>query len=460
MSKGSKQKPAVWELHNARAMAVRTLEKIRNGAYSNIQLNQTVKEAELDERDVHLMTTLVYGVIQRRMTLEFWLKPFVAKPDKLDPWVRELLYVSLFQMTFLDKIPQHAIFDEAINIAKRRGHDGTRKFVTGVLHAIERQGLPDIDAIEDPVERLSIKASLPVWLIEQLTKELGWEKAERIALAINDAPAQSARVNLAVTTVAEATKMLEAEGFTVTPSKVTPEALLLAGGHVASSKAFADGLVTLQDESAMLMAPSLEVQPGDQVLDAAAAPGGKTTQIATYLNPVVGGHVEALDIHDHKVSLINQNAERLHVADRIHARNLDARKVDEAFADQSFDRILVDAPCTGFGLLRRKPEIRYDKTMADSLSLQKIQLGILDAAAPKLKAGGRLVYGTCTILQTENEDVVNQFLASHPDFELVPTKTAYDLHAADDQGMVHMFPDDYESDGFFIATLQKKTTVD
>lgn len=456
MSKGSSNKVAEWELHNARAMAIRTLEKIRNGAYSNLQLNNTVKQAELDERDVHLMTTMVYGVIQRRMTLEYWLKPFVKKPEKLDPWVRELLYVSLFQMKFLDKVPNHAIFDEAINIAKRRGHDGVRKFVTGVLHAIDREGVRSFDEITDKVERLSVEASLPTWLINQLTEELGWEKASRIAMAINDAPAQSARVNLAVTTVADATKILEEEGFTVTPSKVTPDALLLAGGHVASSQAFKDGLVTLQDESAMLMAPSLDIQPDDQVLDAAAAPGGKTTQIATYLNAAEGGHVEALDIHDHKVGLINQNAERLHVADRINARTLDARKVDEAFADGQFDRILVDAPCSGFGLLRRKPEIRYDKSIEDSLSLQKIQLGILEATAPKLKAGGRMVYGTCTILRSENEDVVDMFLAEHPDFELVPTYTAYDLDARDDRGMVHMFPDDFESDGFFIATLQKK----
>ena len=143
------------------------------------------------------------------------------------------------------------------------------------------------------------------------------------------------------------------------------------------------------------------------------------------MNAAEGGHVEALDIHDHKVGLINQNAERLHVADRINARTLDARKVDEAFADGQFDRILVDAPCSGFGLLRRKPEIRYDKSIEDSLSLQKIQLGILEAAAPKLKAGGRMVYGTCTILRSENEDVVDMFLADHPDFELVPTYTAY-----------------------------------
>jgi len=456
MSKGTNNKIADWELKNARALAVRTLEKVRNGAYSNLQLNTIVKQAQLEQRDVNLLTTMVYGVIQHRLTLEFWLKPFVKKPEKLDPWVRELLYMSLFQMKYLDKIPTHAIFDEAINLAKRRGHDGVRKFVTGVLHAIEREDVPSFEHLTDDVERLSIMASLPVWLINQLTTELGWEKTQKIALAINEAPAQSARVNRALTTVAEVTPLLEAEGFTVTPSNVMPDALLLSGGHVASSQAFQDGLVTLQDESAMLMAPSLGLAPDMKVLDAAAAPGGKTTQIATYLDATAGGLVEALDIHEHKVGLINENATRLHVADRIHAQVLDARKVDDVFEDATFDRILVDAPCSGFGLLRRKPEIRYEKSLADSLNLQKIQLAILDAVAPKLKAGGRLVYGTCTILQTENEDVVTQFLANHADFEIMPTQTDYDLHAQDAQGMVHMYPDDFASDGFFIATLQKK----
>ncbi len=274
MSKGKSNVIAGWEQKNPRALAVRALEKIQNGAYSNLQLNQIIKQSQLEERDIHLMTTMTYGVIQHRLTLEYWLHPFVADWKKLDAWVKELLYISLFQMEYLDKVPNHAIFDEAIAIAKRRGHDGTRKFVTGVLHAIDRQGVRAIDDITDPVQRLSIAASLPVWLIEELTAELGVEKATAIAGAINEAPAQSARVNLAVTTVAAATTALEAEGFTVTPSKVVPEALLLHGGHVASSQAFQDGLVTLQDESAMLMAPSLQIEPGNHVLDAAAAPGG------------------------------------------------------------------------------------------------------------------------------------------------------------------------------------------
>lgn len=456
MTKGNNDTIASWELSNTRALAIRTLERVQNGAYSNLQLNQMIKQSKLEGRDVTLLTTIVYGVIQRRMTLEFWLKPFVKDPNKLDPWVRELLYTAIFQLAFLDKVPKHAIFDETITIAKRRGHDGVRKFVTGVLHAIDRQGLAEFETIADPIERLSIETSLPQWLIKQLEQELGFEKMEKIARSVNDAPAQSARVNLAVTTVSAAIERLIEEGFAVERSKVAPEALILHGGHVASSESFQDGWVTLQDESAMLMAPSLQIQPADQVLDAAAAPGGKTTQIATYLDATLGGKVTALDIHDHKVALINQNAERLHVADRIEALKLDARKVDEQFADQTFDRVLVDAPCSGFGLLRRKPEIRYGKTMADSMSLQKVQTAILDAVADKLKVGGRLVYGTCTILRIENEDVIDQFLAKHTEFKLVPTYTEFGLNASDDRGMVHMFPDDFASDGFFIATLEKQ----
>lgn len=457
MSKKTNQKIANWEQTNPRALAVRVLEKVRNGAYSNLQLNSVIKQSSLSEKNVNLMTTMVYGVIQHRLTIEYWLTPFVKRPQKLEPWVRELLFISLYQLQYLDKIPDHAIFDEAINIAKRRGHDGIRKFVTGVLHTVQRQGLSlDFKEIDNPVEQLSVQSSLPTWLVQTLQDQLGWEKTVSIAKSVNEAPAQSVRVNKAVTTVDDVTSQLTDEGFTVVPSQVTPDALLVSDGHVASSQLFKDGLLTLQDESAMLMVPSLALEPFNQVLDAAAAPGGKTTQIATYLDNSQGGKVTALDIHDHKAKLIRENAERLHVINRVETQVLDARKVDEKFTDETFDRILVDAPCSGFGLLRRKPEIRYEKSLNDSYQLQKIQKDILDAVASKLKKDGRLVYGTCTILKTENEDVIDAFLADHDDFKLVPTQTSFDLDVLDARGMLHIYPDDFGSDGFFVATLVKQ----
>jgi len=455
MTTQSKGKIPQWEKNNARALAVRTLEKVQNGAYSNLQLNAIVKQSELDSRDIAFMTNMVYGVIQHRLTLIYWLGHFVAKPEKLDPWVRELLLISIFQMVYMDKVPKHAIFDEAIELAKRRGHAGIRKLVTGVLHAIDREGLSDFSEIKSLSERFSIQYSMPEWLVESFLNDYGEERTEQLLISVNEAPKQSARVNTAMNTVDEAVATLETEGFTVERSKVSPVGLLLSGGHVASSDAFGNGLVTLQDESAMLMAPAMTLTPDMQVLDAAAAPGGKTTQIATYLDPAQGGKVTALDIHEHKVALIEDNAARLAVAPQVDARLLDARKVDEAFENQTFDRILVDAPCSGFGLLRRKPEIRYDKSISDSQNLQSIQLAILDAVASKVKVDGDIIYGTCTILQIENTDVVNAFLATHDNFKLVPTKLEYDLDVRTADGSVQILPDDFGSDGFFIATLRR-----
>lgn len=456
MSKSSYQALQSFELADPRAMAVRTLERVSAGAYSNLQLDAMVKRSHLTERDVHFMTTLVYGVIQHRLTLEYWLKYFVKDLKRIDPWVKEVLLVALYQWQFLDKVPQHAIFDQAIELAKRRGHVGIRKFVTGILHAMDRQGLPSLTAISEPTERLALSYSLPQWLMQRLIDDYGLIRAEGIAASLNQAPAQSVRVNTAEVTVEQARDDLEQAGFTVTPSDISPVALkLTGGGHISETVAFQTGQMTIQDEAATLMVPSLQIEPHMRVLDAAAAPGGKTTQMATYLDAQAGGIVEALDIHPHKVKLIQDNARRLHVADRIHAQALDARKVDQAFADASFDRILVDAPCSGLGLLRRKPEVRYEKQLSDSYALQKIQLAILEAVAPKLKVGGRLVYGTCTLLKIENDDVIAAFIAQHPEYRLVPTHLEKELPVQDDQGLVHILPDQYQTDGFFIATLER-----
>ncbi|MBY7147557.1 methyltransferase domain-containing protein, partial [Levilactobacillus brevis] len=193
------------------------------------------------------------------------------------------------------------------------------------------------------------------------------------------------------------------------------------------SALFADGAITIQDESAMLPVEALQLRPGDQVLDACAAPGGKTTQIAAQLDAHSGGKVTALDLHEKKVKLIEANAERLHVTDRVDAVALDARKIDDQFPKKQFDRILVDAPCSGLGLIRRKPEIRYEKTPQDIQQLQRVQLDILNAVSKKLKPNGILVYSTCTILDTENDEVVAQFLATHPEFSPMRVTTAQNI---------------------------------
>ncbi|KRN88583.1 16S rRNA (cytosine(967)-C(5))-methyltransferase RsmB [Ligilactobacillus ceti] len=437
-----------------RYLAVELLTKIeKQGTYSNLGLNQTIQKHNLSKKDVNLLTTLVYGVIQHQLTLEFWLKPFIKNPKKLQPWVKQLLYTALYQMQYLDKIPKRAIFNETIEIAKVKGHAGIRKFVTGILHTIDREGLQDPNAIADPNERMSILTSTPLWLVQELTKEVGVAKMTTILESINQSPTQTVRYNRQLTSLDDLKPALEAEGFTIEESPVTPAALHLNGKFIPSSQAFAAGQIIIQDESAMLAVEAMDLQGDEAVLDACAAPGGKTTQIASYLTT---GQVTALDIHKHKVKLIAENAKRGQVADKVVAVNLDARESLTKFGAEKFDKILVDAPCSGIGLMRRKPEVKYEKTLADSQNLHRVQVGILNAVAPTLKKGGCLTYSTCTILAEENQAVIDEFLQQNPDFIQVKTPSLNNLKADRTELGLTIYPDDYLSDGFFIASLQKK----
>lgn len=439
-----------------RALAVEALTRVANGAYSNLQLEQTLESHNLSDVDRRFVTNLVYGTIQHQLTLEYYLAGFVKPNQKVLPWVKMTLLVALYQELYLDRVPKRAIFNEAIQLAKDRGHEGIRRFVTGVLHAIDRQGLPDISQIKDPVQRLSLQYSVPEWLVTAIQKQVGDEKAVSILETINQPAAQSVRVNTAVATAEAVQQSLTDQGYTVTPSVVAGNAFRLDDKAANQSNVFETGELTIQDESAMLPVEALQVRPGDQVLDACAAPGGKTTQIAALLDAHSGGKVTALDLHPKKVNLIEKNAERLHVSDRVDAVALDARKINDRFPKKQFDRILVDAPCSGLGLIRRKPEIRYEKTPQDIQQLQRVQLGILDAVSEKLKPNGILVYSTCTILDTENADVAAKFLADHPDFESMRVNTQ--LQVKDDRSTdtLAIYPDDFDSDGFFVSAFRKK----
>ncbi|KRM13158.1 16S rRNA (cytosine(967)-C(5))-methyltransferase RsmB [Paucilactobacillus suebicus] len=439
---------------SVRFLALEALDKVLlSGAYSNLQLNQVIAQAHLSDADRRLLTNIVYGVIQHRITLEYWLAPFI-KGKKLESWVQVLLLMSLYQYKYLDKVPEWAITDESIKIAKIKGHPGIRKLVTAVLHNILRQGVRSFDQLQDQTTRLSTEYSVPSWLIDELASQYGDSKTHEILKKINQPAHQSIRVKQSADTE-QVIKSLEDDGFSVKRSTVTSYALIISGKSAAESPLFRDGTITIQDESAMLAVDSMKINPGDQVLDACAAPGGKTIQIAEHLDINNGGKVTALDIHQHKIKLIKDNAKRMHTNSVIDAIQLDARKVSEKFADESFDRILVDAPCSGFGLIRRKPEIRYEKTLEDSFHLQTIQLNILDAVATKVKKGGIITYSTCTILQQENNQVVNKFLQSHPDFTLQKTETSNQLFNDREDKTLTILPSDFDSDGFFVATLKR-----
>lgn len=439
----------------ARYLALESLEKVlTSGAYSNLQLNQVIEKNNLADNDRRLLTNLVYGVIQHRLTLEYWLEPF-TKGKKIDDWVKALLMMAIYQYHYLDKVPDWAVTDESIKLAKQRGHEGIRKFVTAILHRILREGLTDFNQIASETTRASIEYSVPEWLITELINQYGTEKMIEIVQSLNQPANQSLRINTRLTDKEEVSRQLYEADLDFRDSQVAENALVLEHGVIANTEAFKNGEITIQDESAMLAVENMHLQPSFRVLDACAAPGGKTVQIAAELDADAGGQVTALDIHQHKIKLIESNAKRLAVNDVVKAIDLDARKVDEKFTDESFDAILIDAPCSGFGLIRRKPEIRYEKQLSDSYNLQKIQLEILAAVAPKIKKNGIITYSTCTILRQENDDVVNQFLANHPEFTLERTQTNLNLKDDRQSDTLTILPSDYGSDGFFVSSLRR-----
>ncbi|WP_027408183.1 16S rRNA (cytosine(967)-C(5))-methyltransferase RsmB [Anoxybacteroides tepidamans] len=442
---------------NVREVALEALLAIEEQeAYSNLQLNQMIRASRLSEKDTGLLTEIVYGTIQRRDTLDYYLRPFLEKARKLQKWVQMLLRLSLYQMLYLDRIPDRAVIFEAVEIAKKRGHRGVASMVNGVLRAIQRQGVPSIDDIADDIERLSVQTSHPYWLVKRWVDQYGFEETEKMCEANLQAPKQTARVNTARTTVEEVIKMLSQEGVEVARGEIAPEAIQAKKGNLAHTKAFEQGYITIQDESSMLVTRALHPMEHERVLDSCAAPGGKSTHIAERMNGT--GQVISLDIHEHKVKLIEEQAKRLHLPN-IAAHVLDSRRASSRFAEESFDKILVDAPCSGFGVIRRKPDIKYAKTEADLPALASLQLEILTKVAPLLRKGGTLVYSTCTIDRDENEAVVTEFLRRHPEFapdNTLAARLPEKVRPYVANGQLRLLPHYFGSDGFFIASLRKK----
>lgn len=448
----TKKKVRIWN-GNVRDAALSILLAVdKNQAYSNLLLTQTINKYNIEAKDRALLTELTYGTLQHKYTLDYYLKPFIR--GKVELWVQWLLRLSLFQMEYLSRIPNHAIVNEAVEIAKRRGHKGVASMVNGVLRSILRKGVPSLLEIEDPIERLSIETSHPKWLVEMFVEDYGFEKTAEMLKENNRTPQQTVRVNTLKATVTEAMEKLEEEGLEVSQSPVVPECIYIHKGQPARTKAFKEGLITIQDESSMLPAIALNPAPGSRVLDMCAAPGGKTTHIAQIMNNE--GSILALDLHPHKLELIDENSTRLAI-DIIDTAPLDGRKASGHLKEESFDAILVDAPCSGLGVMRRKPDIKYTKQKEDFDLLHVLQLELLESAVKLLKPGGTLVYSTCTVNVKENEETVRAFLSSHSEMKLVPMKhLPKQLIEAQQDGMLQVFPQDFGSDGFFVAVFEKE----
>lgn len=440
----------------AREVALTILLKIeQKEAYSNLLINRSVETSHFTPQDKALLTRIVYGTVQHKNTLDYDLSAFLKKEP--ETWVRVLLRLALYQMVYLDRVPDRAVFHEAVEIAKKRGHKGIAGLVNGVLRSVQRKGLPSPGDLKDPIERFAVETSHPVWLLEQWLTQYDRDTVQKICDANNKLPVVTVRANTVKTSRDQLLEVLKDEGIEAEPGSLVPEAIKIQKGVVQQTEGFRNGLFTIQDESSMLAAHALDVKEGMNILDGCAAPGGKTTHIAQLMNNT--GHVTALDLHQHKVNLIKQQAERLGLTN-VTAQALDSRKASEKFREASFDRILVDAPCSGLGVIRRKPDIKWSKSLDDVHQLARVQTEILRALAPLLKPGGKLVYSTCTLEKEENEEVVASFLRAHKRFSLDQTlknrlPQVFQTYSDPGEGKVQILPFQFETDGFFIAAFQR-----
>lgn len=444
----------------ARELALDILLRIETEqAYSNLALNQVLRSHSLSRSDAALVTELVYGTIQRKNTLDFCISRYLSgRPDKLAPWVLQLLRLGFYQIAYLDRIPPHAAVNESVAIAGKRGHQGIKGLVNAVLRRALRE--PDRMRIPEelpPAEAMALAHSHPEWLVKRWIREFGEEKAKGICEANNVPPKPSIRVNRLRAEREAVLEELQKDGVSARLSELSRDGIVIDGGNPAEHPLFARGFFTIQDESSMLVADMLDPKPGMTVLDCCAAPGGKTTHLAERMSDQ--GTIRAYDLHPHKVGLIRQQAERLGLQS-IRADAGDAADLPDRHGPESFDRILLDAPCTGFGVIRRKPDLKWAKRESDVAAICALQGKLLDAAAGLLKPGGILVYSTCTLEREENEEQVKRFLERHPEF--VPDEAAAGRLPAlsasfAEPGLLRIFPQDYGTDGFFIAALRKLT---
>jgi 16S rRNA (cytosine967-C5)-methyltransferase len=441
----------------AREVALEILIRVeQDKSYSNLLLNQMLQKHPLERADAGLVTEIVYGTIQHLNTLDYYLNRFVAKGvQKLEPWVRCLLRLSLYQVVYLERIPDHAIVNEAVNIAKLKGHPGISGMVNGVLRSVIRQKEQLIIPSGLPlVERIALQYSHPEWMVARWIKQFGEQAAELICKANNTSPNTSARVNNMKHTRDEILAIMQQEGIEVRQSELAPSGIIIEqAGNLAFTHWFAEGSITVQDESSMLVAEAVGPQPGMRVLDCCAAPGGKTTHLAEIMQDT--GIVVACDVHEHKLSLILEQANRLQL-NSIQPVFSDAVDLSKQYAAESFDCILLDAPCSGLGVIRRKPDLKWSKQEPEIAVICTIQRKLLNAVHSLLKPGGILVYSTCTIEYSENQGMIFEFLEQQPQFTLDAFPNSMINAISSKAGMLQILPHQFNSDGFFIARMLKK----
>ena len=417
----------------ARKAAFEILQKVfEDKAYSNIAVNAYFNRRPADDRDKALAVNIVYGVLTNLFYLDYQIKSYSNIPlKKISPSVLNILRISLYQIRFLSRVPDSAAVNEGVKLTKKVSYKSSG-FVNAVLRASVRGG-EKLPPKYNRLEYLSVLYSYPEWMIELWDRDLGCAECEKLLEAGNIIPPVTVRTNELKITPEKLAEMLGAE-------ECEPRGALRLqkSGNIEQMPQFREGLFTVQDAAAQMAVLELDPQEGEEILDMCAAPGGKTTHISERMKDT--GQVIAWDKYSQKIALIEENAARLGITN-IRAFEYDAT-VPNSELSQKFDRVLLDAPCSGLGIIRKKPDIKWLRKKEDIAPILSEQKALLDAASMYVKKGGVLLYSTCTVNRAENEDMIDGFVSSHPEF-------------AKCEEFINLYPHKNNTDGFFICKLRR-----
>lgn len=443
---------------NARELALKILQEINEkNAYSNLAINRNLDDT-ISSLDDSFIREIVYGVIENKLYLDWIIQKFSKiKFKKISPLIKEILRIGVYQIIIMDRIPDSAACNESVKLTKKYSHRGTQGFVNGILRNIVRNKenilLPDIN--NNPIDYLSIKYSHPKWMIEDWIEQFGINFTEKLCIANNERPKLNIRVNTLKISRSELIERLESSGLQAEKTKYAEDGIKISNPfRITDTKEFKNGYFTIQDESSMLVAQIMNPKEGSLVIDLCSAPGGKATHIAQIMNNK--GQILSRDIHKHKLKLIDENTSRLGI-NIIQTQNFDALELDESLIEKA-DFCLTDVPCSGLGILRRKPDIKWKKVQEDIKEIVNLQYKILENGSKYLKSGGVLIYSTCTIRKEENLGLIRRFLGNNPEFKLLQFDDLLTMSGDfknSKEGYIEMYPHKHGTDGFFIAKLVK-----
>ena len=439
-----------------RKLALEALYKIdKKEAYSNIVLDELLNKNRnvLSNKDINFISELVYGVTTWKLTLDTIIQKYSKiKIKKISPWVINILRMGAYQIEFLDKVPKSAAVNESVNLCKKYGGKSIG-FVNAILRKVEKSDYLELFEIKNDIEKISKTTSMPEWIVKELNKEFNTEKVNEICKNSNLKPKITIRVNNLKTTKNELRKSLQSKEIEVEDGIIEDFLYLKNVKNITNLDEYKKGLFTMQDESAGLTALVLNPKEGESILDCCSAPGGKTTYIAELMNN--NGNVMAWDLYKHRLDKVQENSKRLGI-DIIKTEENDATVLKEEYIEK-IDKILIDAPCLGLGVIKRKPDIKWQRKFEDVEEISKIQEKILNTCSKYLKKGGILVYSTCSIIQSENEKIVEKFLKSE-NFELEEINNINIENVENKitkKGIIKLYPSE-NMDGFFISKLIKK----